>query len=180
MPTILQVIVWGLRAPTNLPFSTLKDEKSATPLLPPLASSTSWKLVRLRFLAGMLLDGWEMVRNYLPRMKLASPQASLPPTLLLPRVLSGYLSFSTQPVGREVRKRFPSSLRGGQLWLGLGSPAESSRSRRKGSCNPGEDATEGRRRPEGRPPGRGRRIRGGGSVSGSRASSAPPGAGCGP
>ena len=100
------------------------------------------------------MEGWETVRNYLPRIKFsASPQASLAPTLPLPRVLSG--SFSTPRVGPEVRKRFLDSPRGGQLRLGLGSPAESSGNRRKGSGDPGEDAKGGEEATGGKAPGEG-------------------------
>lgn len=100
------------------------------------------------------MEGWETVRNYLPRIKFsASPQASLPPTLPLPRVLSG--SLSTPRVGPEVRKRFLDSPRGGQLRLGLGSPAESSGNRRKGSRNPGENAKGGEGATGGKAPGEG-------------------------
>ena len=179
MPTILKVIVWGLRAPTNLPFSTLKNEKSADS--PPAALSEQHILeisqtsVPGAGAFGGVGDG-EKLRSE-DKVSL-SGKPLFPPPFYSPGSFRD-LSF-TQPVGREVRKRFPNSLRGGQLWLGLGSPTESSGSRRKGSCKPGEDATEGRGRPEGRLPGRGRRIRGGGSVSGSWASRAPPGAGCGP
>lgn len=162
----------GLRAPNQFAFLNLTNEKYETPPPPHPASSASWKLARLGFLAGVLLGEWEMRSNYHRRGKFSAfPQASLPtpPPFLSPGSLRD-LSFSTLAVGPEVQKRFPDSPRGGQLRLGLGSPAERSGGCRKGSCNPAEDAKEGRGRPEGRLPGRGRRIRGGGSVTGSWAS----------
>lgn len=155
-----------LRAPNQFAFLNLRNEKQETPPTLHPASSTSWKLARLGFLAEVLLEEWEMRGNYHRIVKFSAfPQASFPPPFLSPGSLRD-LSFSTLAVSPEVQKRFPHSRRGGQLRLGPGSPAERSGGCRKGSCNLGEDAKEGRGRPEGWLPGRGRRIRGGGSVAG--------------
>lgn len=166
MPTILQVIVWGLRAPTNLPFSTLKDQKSATPPLPPLASGTSWKLVRLRFLAAVLLEGWEMVRNYLPRMKLASPQASLPPHPSTPQGPFGVsllLHAASRPRSSEAIPQLPArrtALAGAREPRGE-QPEPQKRKLQPGrGCHGGEEATGGKAPGEGPAhPGRGLSLR---------------------
>lgn len=80
----------------------------------------------------------------------------------------------------KFRKRFPTPCEADFTGWGSGALRRAAGGCRKGSLNPRDVAKEGRGQPEGRLPGRGRRIQGGGSVTRSWATPAPPGAGCRP
>lgn len=113
-----------------------------------------------------------MGSNYHRRVKFSAfPQASSrPPTLPLPRVPSGSLLLHSGCLPRSS-EAIPGLPERRTALAGTWEPRGAQRGGcRKGSCNPGEDAKEGRGRPEGRLPGRGRRIGGGGSATGSWAS----------
>lgn len=102
-----------------------------------------------------------MIRNYRRRVKFSTSPHASSPTLPLPRVPSGSFLLRSVCPPRSL-EAISDSLRGGQLWLGLGSPAESSGWPQKRKPPPrrgyqgGEGATGGKAPGEGPAhPGRG-------------------------
>lgn len=151
----------GAKSPDQFALLNLKRRKIRDS--PPAALSEQHILeIRLRFLTGVLLEGWEMVRNYLPRMKLASPQASLPPTLLLPRVLSGgslLLHAAGRPRSSEAIPQLPArrtALAGAREPRGEQLEPQKWKLQPGRGCHGGEEATGGKAPGEGPAhPGRG-------------------------
>lgn len=97
-----------------------------------------------------------MMRNYRRRVKFStSSHTTLPPTLPLPRVLSGSLLLSALAVGPEVPETIPDSLRGGQCWLELRSPARAAGGLQKRKPQPRRGCQGGEGAAGGKAPGEG-------------------------